>query len=84
MASLTLSDLIPYDRGQYPMLPRKPEDSPVPSKGTVERQYRFQRPPAAEITAADPLGIGCNRYGSNQCWQYADDYQIGGRIDIYA
>ena len=84
MVSSTPANLIPYDRWQYAMLPREPVDSLVPAKGKLDRQYRFQRPPTAKITAADPLGSGCNRYDRNQCWQYADDYQIGARVDLYA
>ena len=84
MVISTCANLIPYDRGQYPMLPLRPEDSPVTSEDMVERHYRFQRPPTAKITAAAPESIYCNRYDSNQCWIYADDYQVGGRIDIYA
>lgn len=84
MVSSTRANLIPYDRGQYAMLPLRPEDSLVLLDDPDERHFRFRRPPTAKITAADPLGIYCNRYDSNQCRQYADDYQVGGRIDIYA
>ena len=84
MVISTRANLIPYDQGQYPMLPLRPEDLLVISEDPVERRCHFQRPPTAKITAADPAGIYCDRYDSNQCWQYADDYQVGGRIDIYA
>ena len=78
------TNLIPYDRGQYPMLPQRLEDSLVISEDRVERHHRFQGPPTAKITATDSEGIYGNRYDSNQCWQYANDYQVGKRIDIYA
>ncbi|MGD8342813.1 MAG: hypothetical protein PVI38_03715 [Desulfobacterales bacterium] len=76
--------MIAYDQQQLPMLPGRSENPLVFSEATVERHHRFQRPPRAQITAADPGDIDCNRYDSNQCWQYADDYQIGGRLDVYA
>ncbi len=84
MVSSTRANLIPYDRGQYPMLPLSLDDSLEISADTVERRHHFIRPSTAEITAGDPAGIYCNRYDRNKCWQYAADYQLGGRIDIYA
>ena len=84
MVISTRANLIPYDQGPYPMLPLRPDDALVISEHRVERRYHFQRPPTAKISAAEPAGIYCNQYNSDQCWQYADDYQIGGRIDIYA
>ena len=83
MVSSTRANLIPYDRGQYAMLPLRPDDSLVRSEDMVERHYRFQRPLTAKVTAADPLGTYSNRYDSHLCWQYADDYQVGERIDLY-
>ena len=84
MVISTRANLIPYDRGQYPMLPMRPEDSLEISAGTVERRLKVIRPTTAKTAAADPASIYCNRYDSNQCWQYADDFQLGERIDIYA
>jgi hypothetical protein len=51
---------------------------------TVERHSRFQRPSRAKITAVDPGDIYRNRYDSNPYWQYADDCQVGARINVYA
>ncbi|MGD8992411.1 MAG: hypothetical protein PVI00_13225 [Desulfobacterales bacterium] len=66
------------------MLPLRPEDSAVINEDMVERHYRFQRSPTTKLTPVDSEGMYCNRYDSNQRWVYADDYQVGGRIDIYA
>lgn len=84
MVISTQANLIPYDRGQYPMLPQRQAGSLVISEDMVERHYRFQRSPTAKIAADDSEGIYGKRYDSNQCWQYAHDYQVGERIDIYA
>ena len=76
--------MIPLDPAPYPVLSVRPEDSPQISEDTVERRYPFQRPPSGKITTADPASNCCNRYDNNQRWQYADDYRVGERIDVYA
>jgi hypothetical protein len=76
--------MIPYDRGQYPIRLVRAEDSMVIIEDTVERHSRFQRPSRAKITAVDPGDIYRNRYDSNPYWQYADDCQVGARINVYA
>ena len=76
--------MIPFDPAQLPAVPERPENSPVISEDTAERRSPFQRPPSGKITAADPAGIYCNRYDNNRSWQYAEDYRVGERIDIYA
>lgn len=84
MGIATAANLIPYDRNNHSVLPLRPDDSVAILRDSVERQYRFQRPPTHKITAADAVSHSGIRYDSNQCWQYADDYQVGGRIDVYA
>jgi hypothetical protein len=76
--------IIPYDQGQYLILPVRTEDTQVVSEGRVERHYGFLRQQMAKKTTAAPGDTDCNRYDSNQSWQFADDYQVGGRIDVYA
>jgi hypothetical protein len=76
--------IIPYDQGQYSILPVRTAHSLVVSEDRVERHYRFFRPPTAKKTAADPGDTDCHRYNRNQHWQFANDYQVGGRIDVYA
>ena len=63
---------------------QRPEDTPVISEDIIEHNCRLQQPRATKITAAGSEGIYGNRYNSNRCWQYADNYQVGERIDIYA
>ena len=84
MVISTHTNLIPYDQGQHPMLPQQRQETIVIAEDTVEHHCRFQRPPATQINAAESEGSYGNRYNSNRCWQYADDYQVGGSIDIYA
>jgi hypothetical protein len=51
------------------------------TQDSIEHHYHFKRPPLDKMTTANPIG---NQYNSNQCLHFADDYQVGRLIDLYA
>jgi hypothetical protein len=77
------ANLIPFDDRHYPVQPLMQEDTVLMTRDSIERHYRFQKPPSDRMTAGH-LGNFGNRYDSNRCLQYADDYQVGHQIDVYA
>ena len=77
------ANLIPYEDCRYPVQHLMQEGADLMTPDSIERHYRFQKPPSDRIAAGHVGNFG-NRYDSNRCLQYADDYQVGHLIDVYA
>ena len=77
------ANLIPYEDRRYPVQHLMQEGTDLMTRDSIERHYGFQKPPSDRM-AVDHLGNFGNRYDSNRCLQYADDYQLGHLIDVYA
>jgi hypothetical protein len=77
------ANLIPYEDRRYPVQHIMQEGTVLMTRDSIERRYRFQKPPSDRM-AAGHLGNFDNRYDSNRCLQYADDYQVGHLLDVYA
>ena len=75
------TNLIPCDQRHYPVQPYVPKDTIMMIQDSVAHHYRFKRSPADKMTAAIPIG---NQYDSHQCLHFADDYQVGRLVDLYA
>ena len=75
--------LIAHEERRYPVQHLMQEGTDLMTRDSIEPQDRFQKPPSDRM-AAGHLGNFGNRYDSNRRLQYADDYQVGHLIDVYA
>ena len=75
------ANLIVYDQRHHPVQPFLPENATMPQKHTLRHYYRNEQTPLDKMTIASH---NANRYNGNQFLHYADDYQIGRLIDLYA
>ena len=75
------ANIIVSDQRHYPVRPVMPGNTVVVREDAVRHHYSYEQAPLAKRTSGDNSG---NRYTSNQFLQYADDYQIGRLIDLYA
>ncbi len=76
--------LIPYSERHYPVQPYALEKTAVmrrSGRDSIGRHDRFQQPHGAYDNR---LRFSGNRYDSTQCLHYADDFQVGRRVDLYA
>lgn len=75
------ANLIDYDQRHHPVQPYLPESTMMPQEDAVRHYYRYEQTPLDKMTTTSHTA---NRYNSSQFLHYADDYQIGRVIDLYA
>lgn len=78
------TNLIPYSQRQYPVQAYIPEKTAVMTRSVWDSIEHHNRPKQPHEADAIHLHYCGNRYDSTQCLHYADDYQVGRRIDLYA
>ena len=78
------ANLIPYEQRHYPAQPIVADKAVAMTRDSIDHYYRYHKPPSDKMTVARQICDCGNRYDSSQCLHYADDYQIGHLVDIYA
>jgi hypothetical protein len=75
------ANLIVYHQGHHQVQPFLPNNTVMPPQGSVRHFHPYEQTPSDKMTTASQ---NANRYNSSQFLHYADDYQIGCLIDLYA
>jgi hypothetical protein len=75
------ANIIVYHQGHHPAQPFLPESTVMPPENSIRHYDDYEQTPLDKTTTASH---NANRYNNSQFLHYAEDYQIGRLIDLYA